>query len=229
MSGLSTTHLVMSPLEFRQRLAALVPRPRMHLIRFHGVLAPNAKLRAMMVPQGPPNQDKPATEAAAAAECEVETVHAWPHRIRSRHGAARDKDHHASRQPQAPCELGRAAMRSRARRGGHGSEMPLQAVDGCARPGSSGGVGFTQGLSSSKRAFEFPVLRVTQVPNRLSACAVGRCRGRTFGRLPGRHARRRPRSRSCVRRCAPAERPHGLVGAAGASGEKDLQKPTIVR
>ena len=33
-----TTHLVMSPLEFMQRLAALVPRPRPHLIRFHGVL-----------------------------------------------------------------------------------------------------------------------------------------------------------------------------------------------
>jgi hypothetical protein len=38
-----TSHLVMSPLEFMQRLAALVPRPRLHLIRFHGVLAPHAK------------------------------------------------------------------------------------------------------------------------------------------------------------------------------------------
>ncbi|MDP1647703.1 MAG: transposase [Rubrivivax sp.] len=28
-----TTHLAMSPLEFMQRLAALVPRPRLHLIR----------------------------------------------------------------------------------------------------------------------------------------------------------------------------------------------------
>ena len=28
-----TTHLVISPLEFMQRLAALVPRPRLHLIR----------------------------------------------------------------------------------------------------------------------------------------------------------------------------------------------------
>jgi hypothetical protein len=27
----------MSALEFMQRLAALVPRPRLHLIRFHGV------------------------------------------------------------------------------------------------------------------------------------------------------------------------------------------------
>jgi hypothetical protein len=40
-----TTHIVMEPLEFMQSLAALVPRPRLHLIRFHGVLAPNAKLR----------------------------------------------------------------------------------------------------------------------------------------------------------------------------------------
>jgi len=30
-----------------------VPRPRLHLIRFHGVLAPNAKLRALVVPQAP--------------------------------------------------------------------------------------------------------------------------------------------------------------------------------
>jgi hypothetical protein len=29
-----TTHIVMSPLEFMQRLAALVPRPRFHLIRY---------------------------------------------------------------------------------------------------------------------------------------------------------------------------------------------------
>jgi hypothetical protein len=39
----------MSPLEFVQRLAALVPRPRLHLTRYHGVLAPNAKLRARVV------------------------------------------------------------------------------------------------------------------------------------------------------------------------------------
>jgi hypothetical protein len=76
-----TTHLVMSPLEFMQRLAALVPRSRLHLIRFHGVLAPNARLRLLVVPQGPLEQEEPATEAAAAAECEVQTVQARPHRI----------------------------------------------------------------------------------------------------------------------------------------------------
>jgi hypothetical protein len=45
-----TTHIVVEPLEFMQRLAALVPRPRLHLIRFHGVLAPNAKLRSEIIP-----------------------------------------------------------------------------------------------------------------------------------------------------------------------------------
>lgn len=75
-----TTHLVMTPLEFMQRLAALVPRPRLHLIRFHGVLAPNAKLRALVVPQGR-TQPEAATEAAAATDCEAETVQGRPHRI----------------------------------------------------------------------------------------------------------------------------------------------------
>ena len=48
-----TTHIVMSPLQLMQRLAALVPRPRLHLIRFHGVLAPHAKLRPQIVPSAP--------------------------------------------------------------------------------------------------------------------------------------------------------------------------------
>ena len=70
-----TTHLVMSPLEFMQRLAALVPRPRLHLIRFHGVLAPNAKLRALVVLQEVPQEvlqvpETPAQQAKPAA-CEA--------------------------------------------------------------------------------------------------------------------------------------------------------------
>ncbi len=75
-----TTHLVMTPLVFMQRLAALVPRPRLHLIRFHGVLAPNAKLRPLEVPQGPEVQEQ-ATEVVVADECEVETVQAGSHCI----------------------------------------------------------------------------------------------------------------------------------------------------
>ena len=75
-----TTHLVMSPLEFMQRLAALVPRPWLHLIRFHGVLAANAKLRPLVVPHSPQVQEA-AGETAAAAECEVESLQTRPDRI----------------------------------------------------------------------------------------------------------------------------------------------------
>jgi Putative transposase len=59
-----TTHIVMEPLEFMERLAALVPRPRLHLIRFHGVLAPDAKLRSQIVPApAPPATESPSEDA----------------------------------------------------------------------------------------------------------------------------------------------------------------------
>ena len=48
-----TTHSAQrmpSAMEFMQRLAALMPRPRLHLIRFGEVLASNAKLRKAMMP-----------------------------------------------------------------------------------------------------------------------------------------------------------------------------------
>ena len=48
-----TTHIILTPMEFMRRLAALIPRPRLHLIRFHGVLAANAKLRSKVVPVPP--------------------------------------------------------------------------------------------------------------------------------------------------------------------------------
>ena len=46
-----TTHVVMSPLEWMQGLAALIPRPRLHLIRYHDILAPIAKWRSQGVPK----------------------------------------------------------------------------------------------------------------------------------------------------------------------------------
>ena len=66
-----------------QRLAALVPRPRLHLIRFHGVLAPNATLRALVVPQEVPQEPEPAAPAqeAAPAECEANCGHHRPVRL----------------------------------------------------------------------------------------------------------------------------------------------------
>lgn len=43
--------LVMTGKELVRKLAVLVPPPRVHLVRFHGVFAPNAKHRAQVVPQ----------------------------------------------------------------------------------------------------------------------------------------------------------------------------------
>jgi hypothetical protein len=47
-----TTHIVLEPLDLMARLAALVPPPRMHLTRYHGVFAPHSKLRAAVTPAG---------------------------------------------------------------------------------------------------------------------------------------------------------------------------------
>jgi len=42
--------VVFDPLTFLERLAALVPRPRTHQITYHGVLAPAAAWRDLVVP-----------------------------------------------------------------------------------------------------------------------------------------------------------------------------------
>jgi putative transposase len=56
----------LEPLEFMECLAALVPRPHFHLIRFHGVLAPNAKLRSKIVPAPAEPAFEPPTDHARA-------------------------------------------------------------------------------------------------------------------------------------------------------------------
>ena len=48
-----TTHIVFSPLEFVERLASLVPRPRVNLSRYHGLFAPHAKHRSLITPKPP--------------------------------------------------------------------------------------------------------------------------------------------------------------------------------
>jgi len=57
--------MVLAPLELLEKLAALVPRPKNHLVRYHGILAPAAKWRAAIVP---------AAAAAAATDAESDAV-----------------------------------------------------------------------------------------------------------------------------------------------------------
>jgi len=53
------THLVMAPVAFLRRVAALVPPPRANLVRYFGVFAPNARVRPRVVPAPAPLAQAP--------------------------------------------------------------------------------------------------------------------------------------------------------------------------
>ena len=64
-----STHVVLEPHVLIERLLALVPRPRRHLVTYHGVLAPGASLRSRIVSRVADDDDCEETvEAAANAE-----------------------------------------------------------------------------------------------------------------------------------------------------------------
>jgi hypothetical protein len=44
-----TTHLMFEPVAFLERLAVLVPRPRINLVLYYGILAPRGPRRAAVV------------------------------------------------------------------------------------------------------------------------------------------------------------------------------------
>ena len=67
-----TTHVIFEPIDFIARLAALVPKPRVNLTRFHGVFAPNSKHRIHATPakrgRGRKEQEPRAWDEKTAAE-----------------------------------------------------------------------------------------------------------------------------------------------------------------
>ena len=67
-----TTHMVFEPLVFLDCLAALVPRPRTHLVTYHGMLAPAAKWRDRIVP-GPRPPRRSGNGCGRSADCR----HPW--------------------------------------------------------------------------------------------------------------------------------------------------------
>ncbi len=60
------TTLYLTPLELLERLAALIPPPRIHRHRYHGVLAPNAPEREQVTAKASeePAHQAPSTEAS---------------------------------------------------------------------------------------------------------------------------------------------------------------------
>jgi len=66
--GDGTTHQILQPLEFIERLVALVPPPRKNQVRYHGVFAPNASLREEIVPTPESGEPQPKTAPVEAAK-----------------------------------------------------------------------------------------------------------------------------------------------------------------
>jgi len=56
--------VVLEPFELLARICAIVPPPRFHLLRYHGVLAGHSRLRARVVPAGARAQVAPAAAPA---------------------------------------------------------------------------------------------------------------------------------------------------------------------
>lgn len=59
------TELLFTPLELLERIARFIPPPRVHRHRYHGVLAPNAKLRSTVVALGRPELEAPPLSPSA--------------------------------------------------------------------------------------------------------------------------------------------------------------------
>ena len=79
-----TTHVFFEPADFIARLAALVPRPRAHLTRYHGLFAPNARHRHRIVPEPVAPRQPPAPEEAASSP--ARTPAGWMQRLRRTFG-----------------------------------------------------------------------------------------------------------------------------------------------
>jgi len=78
-----TTHIIFEPLDFVSRLVSLVPKPRVNLIRFHGVFAPNSKYRAKVTPAGRGKNKKPhVTEQGDQSAAEKRASMTWAQRLK---------------------------------------------------------------------------------------------------------------------------------------------------
>ena len=88
-----STHVVLDPLDLIARLAALIPRPRVHLVNYFGVFAPSASYRERVVPPVPkqhatpcahsptPAQDRPA-QPTPAEHATVRARYSWAQLMR---------------------------------------------------------------------------------------------------------------------------------------------------
>jgi hypothetical protein len=72
-----TTHVIFEPEDFIARLAALVPKPRAHLTRYHGVFASASPDRAQIVPSA-----RAVAERSEAAAIDRQQGMSWAQRLK---------------------------------------------------------------------------------------------------------------------------------------------------
>ena len=79
-----SSHVIFEPLDFIARLAALIPKPRVNLTRFHGVFAPNPNHRALITPGGWGKGRNPNTADALTERTPAErhVVMTWAKRLK---------------------------------------------------------------------------------------------------------------------------------------------------
>ena len=82
-----TTHVIFEPLDFIARLAALVPKPRANLTRFHGVFVgvphqPNSKHRALVTPSKRGKSVRPEITGDERSPVEQHAAMSWAQRLK---------------------------------------------------------------------------------------------------------------------------------------------------
>jgi len=77
-----TTQVAFDPVDFIARLAALVPKPRVNLTRYHGVLAPNHRLRGLVTPARRGGGVKSISKAEVRSPAERHAAMTWAQRLK---------------------------------------------------------------------------------------------------------------------------------------------------
>jgi hypothetical protein len=77
-----TTQVALDPVGFVARLASLIPKPRVNLTRYHGILAPNHRWRGLVTParRGKGVQKNANADVRTPAECHAAMT--WAQRLK---------------------------------------------------------------------------------------------------------------------------------------------------
>ena len=77
-----TTQVAFEPVDFIARLAALVPKPRVNLTRYHGLLAPNHSCRGLVTPARRGKGIKSIANAEVRTAAERHAAMTWAQRLK---------------------------------------------------------------------------------------------------------------------------------------------------